>query len=271
VTAPPDLPGVECTSPAGASPLLGLAVAADLCDETPALGNDAPLIFPFGTTTVTWTATDDSGNSGTDTQLVTVVDTTPPSIAAPADVTVECTSPLGTPVALGTPVVSDVCDDAVSVSNDAPALFPLGMTTVLWTAVDNFDNSASDAQLVTVVDTTAPAFTLALSPAVLWPPNHKLVTVRAAIVVLEACDAAPSVRLLSIVSDEPDNGRGDGNTTGDIAGATLGTDDREFQLRAERSGGGDGRVYTVTYEVRDASGNASTRVATVTVPHDQGR
>jgi hypothetical protein len=270
VTAPPDLPGVECTSPDGASPLLGLAVAADLCDETPALASDAPAVFPFGTTTVTWTGTDDSGNSGTDTQLVTVVDTTPPSIAAPADVTAECTSPLGTPVELGEPVVSDVCDDAVTVSNDAPELFPLGRTTVLWTAVDDFDNSADDDQTVTVVDTTVPTITLALSPAVLWPPNHRLVTVRATVTAEDACDAAPGIRLVSITSDEPDNGAGDGNTAGDIDGAAFGADDREFRLRAERSGGGDGRVYTVTYEVRDASGNATLKTATVTVPHDRG-
>ncbi|HEY5999590.1 MAG TPA: zinc-dependent metalloprotease family protein [bacterium] len=271
VTAPPDLPAVECTSPAGASPLLGLAVAADLCDAAPAVTNNAPAIFPFGTTTVTWTGTDASGNSGTDAQLVTVVDTTPPSIDAPPDVVAECTSPLGTPVDLGTPVVSDVCDDAVTVTNDAPALFPLGMTTVLWTAVDNFDNSASDSQKVTVRDTTAPVFTVTLSPAVLWPPNHRLVTIRATIVVRDACDAAPAVRLVSVVSDEPDNGRGDGNTVNDVQGVAAGTDDREFQVRAERAGGGDGRVYTVTYEVQDASGNVTTHTATVTVPHDQGR
>jgi hypothetical protein len=270
VTAPPDLPAVECTSPAGASPALGLAVAADLCDETPALANDAPAVFPFGTTTVTWTGTDHSGNAGTDAQLVTVVDTTPPAIAAPADVTAECVSPLGTPVALGTPVVSDVCDDAVAVSNDAPALFPLGVTTVLWTATDNFDNSASDGQLVTVVDTTPPTITVTLSRTVLWPPNHKLVAIRATITSQDTCDAAPQIRLVSITSDEPDNGTGDGNTEGDVAGAEFGTDDREFQLRAERAGSGDGRVYTITYEARDASGNATTQTATVTVPHDQG-
>lgn len=271
VTAPPDLPAVECTSPSGASPSLGLPLVADLCDDTPALVNDAPAVLPFGTTAVTWTATDDSGNSGSDGQLVTVVDTTPPSIAAPADVAAECTSPLGTPVDLGAPVVSDVCDDAVTVTNDAPPLFPLGVTTVLWTAVDNFTNSAGDTQAVTVVDTTSPEFTVTLTPSTLWPPNHRLVTVRAAIVARDACDGAPVVRLLSVASDEPDNGRGDGNTVGDIQGATVGGDDREFQLRAERSGGGDGRVYTVTYEARDASGNVTLRAATVTVRHDQGR
>jgi hypothetical protein len=79
------------------------------------------------------------------------------------------------------------------------------------------------------------------------------------------------VRLVAITSDEPDNGKGDGNTAGDIVGAAIGEDDREFQLRAERSGGGDGRVYAITYEARDASGNTTRRTATVTVPHDQGR
>jgi hypothetical protein len=277
VTAPPDLPAVECTSPAGASPILGVATATDLCDDAPVLVNDAPLVFPLTlpptTVTVTWTATDDSQNSGTDAQLVTVVDTTPPSIAAPPDIMAECTSPLGTPVALGAPVVSDVCDAAVTVTNNAPVppLFPLGLTTVLWTAQDDFGNKAGDDQKVTIVDTTPPVLTLALSPAVLWPPNHKLVTIRATITVRDVCDAVPTVRLVSGTSSEPDNGKGDGNTSGDIVGATIGTDDREFELRAERSGGGVGRVYTVTYEARDASGNTTRRTATVTVPHDQGK
>ncbi len=55
----------------------------------------------------------------------------------------------------------------------------------------------------------------------------------------------------------------------DIQGATLGTDDREFELRSERSGRGSGRVYTITYEAEDQSGKMTTNVVTVTVPHDR--
>ena len=55
----------------------------------------------------------------------------------------------------------------------------------------------------------------------------------------------------------------------DIEGAEFGTDDRQFSLRAERSGGEGGRVYTITYRARDAAGNTATATATVTVPHDR--
>jgi hypothetical protein len=63
---------------------------------------------------------------------------------------------------------------------------------------------------------------------------------------------------------------GDGNTTGDIAGADLGTAGTEVDLRAERNGTGPGRVYQLTYRAVDASGNSTPAFAVVTVPHDQG-
>ena len=79
----------------------------------------------------------------------------------------------------------------------------------------------------------------------------------------------PTIVLWTIESNEPENDLGDGNTEPDIFDADLVTEDYEFQLRAERRGLEDGRVYTVTYETMDASGNKAQDVATVTVPHDQ--
>jgi hypothetical protein len=108
-----------------------------------------------------------------------------------------------------------------------------------------------------------------MSPDHLWPPNHKMQNVQA-IFDIQDCDPAPKVQLLSVTSNEPDNGLGDGDTVSDISGASLGTDDRLVQVRAERAGGGSGRVYTFVYRVTDASGNATDATATVTVPHDQG-
>ena len=72
-----------------------------------------------------------------------------------------------------------------------------------------------------------------------------------------------------VAQDEPIEGRGDGNTEPDILGADLGTGDYEFQVRAERSGGGNGRVYTVVYRVTDAGGLSSESSAEIVVPHDQ--
>jgi hypothetical protein len=200
---------------------------------------------------------------------VTVQDTTDPTITAPADVTVECAAPGGTAVALGTPTVSDVCDAALMVSNDAPALFPLGTTVVTWTAKDDGGNERTDTQLVTVEDTTPPELTLSLAPTRLWPPNHKLHQITASITATDVCDAFPEVTLVSVVSDEPDNGLGDGDTSGDVRNAVFGTDDRVFDVRAERQGKGDGRVYTATYQAADDSGNATQKQATVEVPKSQ--
>ena len=84
----------------------------------------------------------------------------------------------------------------------------------------------------------------------------------------DVCDPNPEVTLASITSNEPDDGLGDGRFTGDIQGAAIGTYDLEFALRAERAGGGSGRIYTIRYQAKDASGNSSTADAMVTVPHN---
>lgn len=200
---------------------------------------------------------------------VSIVDTTDPDVTAPSNVTEECVSPAGTPVELGDPVVSDICDPTLVVDNDAPALFPVGETPVLWTATDSSANVGEDTQLVTVEDTIPPLISVSVSPDVLWPPNHKMVTIQAEIEVIDICDPDPAVTLVSIVSNEPDDDTGDGATTGDIQEAAFGTDDREFSLRAERKGDGEDRVYTITYEVEDMSGNTAQAQAIVTVPHSK--
>lgn len=265
VTAPPGT-GAECSSPAGTPVSLGLATRADACDLSPSLTNNAPALFPLGTSTVTWSSTDASSNTGTATQLVTVVDTTAPVVTPPPAITAECTGPAGTPVSLGLATAVDACDASLVIGNNAPPLFPLGATVVTWSARDDSSNVGTATQLVRIVDTTPPTLSFAVTPDMLWPPNHRLELIRASIQVADVCDPNPTVRLLSVVSNEPDNGRGDGNTDNDIQGAQIGTDDREFLLRSERSGNGDGRIYTITYEARDASGNATVRSATVVVP-----
>ena len=122
---------------------------------------------------------------------VTIEDTTPPNITAPDDILLECTGPDGMPVDLGTPSVSDICDPTLSVGNDAPALFPLGVTVVTWTASDDSGNSTNDTQVVTIVDTTPPDLSLSLDPDSLWPPNHMLHTIDAVIEVTDICDSDP--------------------------------------------------------------------------------
>ena len=81
----------------------------------------------------------------------------------------------------------------------------------------------------------------------------------------DAANAPVTFRILSATSSEPDNGLGDGDTAGDI----VLTGPMTLDLRAERSGNGPGRVYTITVEARDAIGNASTKIVTVSVPRNK--
>ena len=136
---------------------IGDAIGSDIV-EIDEITNDAPEVFPLGETTVTWTATDTSGNSASDTQLVTVVDTTAPSIDNPASIVIEATGLHDNVVDLGM-IITDDNVGVLAIENDAPEVFPLGETIVTWTATDTSGNSASDTQLVTVVDTTAPNIT----------------------------------------------------------------------------------------------------------------
>ena len=119
------------------------------------------------------------------------------------------------------------------------------------------------------VDRGAPQLSVTLSPTALWPPNHRLEEIVATISVEDDVDPHPTVRLVSITSSEPDNGLGDGDTPDDVQGEDLGTDDRQFYLRAERSGTGADRVYTVTYEASDAAGNTTTVTTKVVAPHNR--
>ena len=147
----------------------------------------------------------------------------------------------------------------------------MGTHTYTMTVNDGHGGTSTDEVIVTMYDATPPTIAVSLSPRSLWPPNHKMVDVVARVVVRDNCTATSGLTwsLTSITSNEPENGLGDGDTDDDIQNAAIGTQDRTFRLRAERSGSGSGRIYTVTYTVSDANGNSSVGSATVTVAHDQ--
>jgi hypothetical protein len=155
IVAPADITA-EATSSDSNSVVLGDAQTTDLVGVL-SVTNDAPDVFPLGQTTVTWTATDEAGNSATATQTVTIEDTTAPSIVAPADITVEATSKSDNIITLETPQASDNVGVS-SITNDAPAVFPVGETVVTWTAKDDSENTQTASQMVTVVDTVPPKF-----------------------------------------------------------------------------------------------------------------
>ena len=202
-------------------------------------------------------------------------DTTPPVITCPGNVQVEAAGSSGTPATNATIAAflagvsaTDDIDPAPVIVHNAPAVFPLGVTTVTFHAEDATGNQSECSSTVSVVDTTPPQIAVDLDHDMLWPPNHKFVTVCADITVSDNGGGTPAFTLVSITSDEPADGKGDGHAAADIRGAEIGTADRCFDLRAERAGNGDGRVYEVVYEVRDASGNTALATAQVLVPHD---
>ena len=121
---------------------------------------------------------------------------------------------------------------------------------------------------MTVSDTTAPTLTV-VDPITIDPPNHKYHAFAIADLVRAASDVCShglgiaDVVITKASSDEADNGCGDGNTTHDIV---IGADCRSIQLRAEREGGGNGRVYTVSLHVTDVAGNRTDATVKVMVP-----
>lgn len=135
---------------------LGTPATADNCGVQ-GTSNDGTASYPVGTTTVNWTVTDIHGNTGTTTQTVTVIDNQNPTIACPADVTVNADngSCAATNVSLGTPTTDDNCG-VQGTSNNGLSSYPVGTTAVTWTVTDIHGNSATCTQNVTVVDNQAP-------------------------------------------------------------------------------------------------------------------
>ena len=121
--------------------------------------------------------------------------------------------------------------------------------------------AASAASTLTVLDTVPPVIgAVTASPGLVAVPDHRLFT---AMVDYHASDVSGTpVCALTVESNEPENGTGDGNTSTDW----LVIDAHHVQLRAERAGTGNGRIYTITVRCTDASGNAASKSTTVAVP-----
>ncbi|HMJ46377.1 MAG TPA: T9SS type A sorting domain-containing protein, partial [Ferruginibacter sp.] len=155
--------------------------------------------------------------------------------------------------------VRGVRSDALTLT----ANYPIGVTTITWTARDGNGNSATCTQLITVIDNQPPNITnQSASVVVLTPSNH---TMRDVVINYDVDDNCPTTTAsLSITSNEPINGTGDGDTDPDY----IVVDNHNVKLRAERSANGNGRVYTITITVRDGSNNVTTKTVTVQVPHN---
>jgi uncharacterized repeat protein (TIGR01451 family) len=113
--------------------------------------------FPLGTTTVNCTATDTSGNTDSDSFQITVNDTEPPSITAPANITAPNDPGFATAVVNYTATATDNAGPVTpNCSPQSGTAFPIGTTTVTCTATDGSGNTASGSFVVTVVDTEPP-------------------------------------------------------------------------------------------------------------------
>ncbi len=236
------------------------------CSQTPT----GP--FALGSSGASATCSDPLGASATCSANVTVVDVTAPTLVCPVVAPLECQS--GGRAATFSVTASDNCSAPVAqCDHSSGETFPLGHTTVSCGAADASGNPAACSFDVTVQDTTAPVITTASAPIVLWPPNHKYRDVTLADCVTAVTDACGGVldpmttgQIVRITSDEGESANGSGNTCDDaliIGGTTA-------RLRAERTGNGNGRVYTVVFAVTDAAGNASQATCAVQVPHNQG-
>ena len=151
----------EATGPAGATVTYTAPTASDLVDGALATScaPSSGTTFALGHTTVTCTAQDAAHNSSSSTFDVNVRDTTPPSIAAHADVVAEATGPNGATVSYTAPSATDLVDGTAAACAPASGTtFALGHTTVTCTAHDTAGNQATPVTFdVDVHDTTGPA------------------------------------------------------------------------------------------------------------------
>jgi hypothetical protein len=143
----------------GAPVLLPAPMVSDNNDPEPFLSNNAPALFEFGRTSVLWEAEDLDGNQSTMQHDVRLSYDGQPAIAIPEDITLEVSSPLGTPVSLGTPTGTICVPGGVSFSHDGPTngRYPLGLTVVTWTGEGQQGRPATGVQRVTVEDKTPPS------------------------------------------------------------------------------------------------------------------
>jgi hypothetical protein len=161
----------------------------------------------------------------------------------------------GTPVDLGPFVISSLT---------------VGAHSITLSVSDGINGSVTSSCVVNIIDTTAPTLAPVADKAILWPPNHQWVdvTIRAN----AADNSGLPVTLRAVVSsNEPVDGLGDGDTSPDWTNPVINqaTGVITLKLRAERSGKGSGRQYTVTIVARDGSGNESTANVKIIVPHDK--
>jgi|GEM_PF-1513706 len=270
LTAPvADIPALADVTGECDATVTSVPTATDNCSGALTGTTSDPLYYDQqGTYTVTWTFDDGNGNTTIQTQNVVVDDVTAPvaDIPALADVTGECDATV-----TSVPTATDNCAGALTGTTSDPLYYDQqGTYTVTWTFDDGNGNTTTQTQTVIVDDVTAPVITAVANPITLWPPNHKYHTVNVSECFTAVSDncISPSnsdVIIVKVTSDEAEdaNGGGDGNTTDDMV---IASDCKSVDLRKERQGNGNGRVYTIHMELDDGNGNIGTATYQVHVP-----
>ncbi|MGZ3457376.1 MAG: HYR domain-containing protein, partial [Archangium sp.] len=193
---------------------------------------------------------------------VTVRDCEPPALVCPAPLIAECTGRNSAYVVPGAATAVDACSQA-QVSGPVPDFYALGSNVVRYTARDASGNESSCTSTIEVVDQTPPVVTLT-PPAPLWPADQTYRTVRLedCIVVHDRCgggltQTGASAAITCVSSDEPQSG-----AEPDV----VFVDATTVKVRADRLAHGDGRVYSLQFEVRDTAGNLTPGICPVGVP-----
>jgi DNA/RNA endonuclease G (NUC1) len=242
---------------------------------TPAANYNGPDSFTF---TVTDTG---DGSSGALTSAPATVSITvnavndAPTANAGADQTIECTGAATLDGSASfdldgdTPLSYEWKEGATVLGTTAVlnTTLSFGQHTITLTVKDPSGAIGTDTVVVQIIDTTAPVIISNGQTISLWPLSKQYRAVSVADLVLSASDSCDAgVNLGSVVIEKVTSDEGS-LASGDII---IAGDCKSVQLRADRNGSGDGRVYTITYRVRDAAGNAATLTRQVIVPHDQG-
>lgn len=184
-------------------------------------------------------------------------------LTCPANITVpndpgQC----GAVVTYPAPTYTGNCG-TVTVSQASGTFFPVGTTTVTVTGNRLDGTSDSCSFNVTVNDTELPVVgAVTVDKPSLWPPNHQMELVTVDYTATDNCSVNC---VLTVASNEPIDGLGDGDTAPDWEVI----DAHHVLLRSERSGKGNGRIYTITVTCSDPAGNTVVRTVTVRVPKNQ--
>jgi len=160
----------------------------------------------------------------------------------------------------------------VSLDPYTTANLGLGVHVFVLEVCDGYSLPVTSTITVEINDTGEPTLAPVPNQTILWPPNHKMVDI---VIEANASDESglPVTLTAQVKSNEPIDGLGDGDTAPDWAELQIdqGTGTITLQLRAERSGSNNGRVYTITITATDDSGNSSTADVEIIVPHDKGK